>query len=238
MKIMTGSFGTLGIITETTFKVRPIPDNYSLAIAVFDQASSAFEAAHAADNAAQLIHLELLSPAVDAQFGRAGRFALLAGFGGSRTETEHQRARIADALPTDTEIITGAVATAMYERLRDFEFPDFALAAQIATLPAELARCLEASRAEYLAHPLSGVARIFLAAGREPDEVRNAVKQWRELAHSARGNLRILAARPRLSADVSMFDEPPEPALNLMRGLKATFDPQRIFNPGCFVGGL
>jgi glycolate oxidase FAD binding subunit len=238
MKIMTGSFGTLGIITETTFKVRPIPENYSLAITAFDQASSAFEVAHAVDSAAQLIHLELLSPAVSAQFGMPGQFVMLAGFGGSRTETEHQRARITEALATGTEIVGGVEATSLYERLRDFEFSDFALAAQIAVLPVELARCLDACRAEYLAHPLSGVARIFLAAGREQEEIRRAVKQWRELAHGARGNLRILAARPELPADASMFDEPPEPALKLMRRLKATFDPHRIFNPACFVGGL
>ena len=33
MKVMTGSFGTLGTSTETTFKVRPIPERYTLAAA-------------------------------------------------------------------------------------------------------------------------------------------------------------------------------------------------------------
>jgi FAD/FMN-containing dehydrogenase len=35
-----------------------------------------------------------------------------------------------------------------------------------------------------------------------------------------------------------MFDDPPKPALELMRRLKTTFDPRGIFNPACFVGGL
>src|SRR5712691_3265752 len=36
MKVMTGSFGTLGIITEATFKVQPISGNYLLMLADFD----------------------------------------------------------------------------------------------------------------------------------------------------------------------------------------------------------
>src|SRR5712692_3435731 len=42
MKVMGGSFGTLGIITEVTFKVRPLPPRYSLAIMRYQRAPDAF----------------------------------------------------------------------------------------------------------------------------------------------------------------------------------------------------
>ena len=43
MKVLTGSFGTLGIVTEAAFKVRPIPELYALAIAQYDRVAQAFD---------------------------------------------------------------------------------------------------------------------------------------------------------------------------------------------------
>src|SRR5712691_6810071 len=73
MKVMTGAFGTLGVITETIFKVRPLPENYSLAITSFDTAADALEAARRAEEAANLSHLEVLSPSLGDKFARPGR---------------------------------------------------------------------------------------------------------------------------------------------------------------------
>jgi glycolate oxidase FAD binding subunit len=109
---------------------------------------------------------------------------------------------------------------------------------RVATPPAELARCVEACEAEFRAHAGSGVAEIFTDGDLSPTEARETLARWRAAAHSARGHVRLIAARPELRAHLDFFDEPAAGVLKLMRRLKDTFDPAGIFNPGCFVGGI
>jgi glycolate oxidase FAD binding subunit len=238
MKVMTGAFGTLGIITETTFKVRPLPENYSLAITSFDDVEDALLAARRAEEAAPLSHLEILSPAFGHEFARAGRSVILAGFAGSRTEVDYYRAHVSNALRRSTQMLTGADAIAHYQRLRDLDFSRVEAVAQLAVLPADLPRCLKACGAEFRAHAASGVAQIFPAPDHTDDELSNALARWRAIAHEARGHLRVVQVRATVRACLEMFDRPPEPAVRLMRGLKLAFDPRNIFNPGCFVAGI
>lgn len=238
MKVMTGSFGTLGIITETVFKVRPLPENYSLAITSFDDVADALAAARRAEEAATLSHLEVLSPSFGDKFERPGRSVLFAGFGGSRTEASYCRAHLSNALKRNTQMLAGDDAIANYQQLRDFDFGDAAIIAQLALLPADLPQRLSACGAEFHAHAASGVAQIILPPDRTNEEISDAVGRWREIAHEAHGHLRVLEARSDVRANLDMFDQPTDPAMRLMRRLKLAFDPKNIFNPGCFVAGI
>jgi glycolate oxidase FAD binding subunit len=236
MKVMTGSFGTLGIITEAAFKLRPIPEGYTLGIAPFARAAEAFGAALKLHDALPLVHVEVLSPALAARFGHPGAFLLMAAVAGSASELEYQRGHFGGL--AGAEFSEGARAIETYERLRDLEFAPAALSAQLATAPAELARCVEDSGAEFRAHAACGVAQIFIGGELEQINARETLARWRIAAHAAQGHLRLFAAAPALRSQLDFFDEPPAGALKLMRRLKAAFDPAGIFNPGCFVGGL
>jgi glycolate oxidase FAD binding subunit len=228
MKMMTGSFGTLGIITEATFKVRPNPENYTLALAAFDRHDEAFSAASALHERIPLLHLEVTSPRASALLGLASRFSMLAGFAGIPSELAYQRDRIG----RDFEMIEGERASAVYAALRDVNF-DSATAARLAVLPNDLARCAHESSSEFVAHVGSGIAELY-----SNDAAPHAVTRWRAIAHTAGGHLRVLTAPAAIRNRIEFFDRPNPGALKLMQGLKASFDPPNIFNPGCFVGGL
>src|ERR1700691_2583741 len=163
MKLMGGSFGTLGIVTEATFKVRPIPPAYCLAVVPFALANEAFAAAYILNDVLPLSNLEILSPALAMRFNSTSQFLLLAGFSGSPLEIGYQAERIRDLLIARGEILDGDAAQKSYETLRDIDFHSVALSAQIAVPPAHLAQALETCGAEFCAHAGSGVAQIVLA---------------------------------------------------------------------------
>jgi glycolate oxidase FAD binding subunit len=237
MKVMTGSFGTLGIITEATLKVRPIPEGYTIAIARFARSDDAFAAALKLHDALPLVHVEVLSAVLAAPFGYPDAFVLLAGVAGNASEIAYQRDRVTE-LAGDSDFAQGARAIEIYERLRDIGSDCPALLAQLATPPAELGRCVQACGTEFRAHAASGVAQIFERAATSVVDARGTLARWRQAAHDARGHVRLLAAAPELRPHLDFFDEPPAGALKLMRRLKASFDPAGIFNPGCFVAEL
>jgi glycolate oxidase FAD binding subunit len=231
MKMMTGSFGTLGIVTEATFKVRPIPENYSLAIAAFADLETAFAAASALHDRIPLIHLEVASRAAGAAIGTSVRFLVLAGFGGIRSELKHLADKVASVLP-GLDLLDGDHGLELYSSLRDLDFPD-GISARLAVSPSELGRCVAQSSTEFVAHIGSGIAELWSRAHAPEDVMR-----WREIAHSARGHLRVVSAPASVRSQIEFFDRPNPGAFKLMRRLKDTFDPAGIFNPGCFVGGL
>ncbi len=237
MKVMGGSFGTLGIIVEATFKVLPIPEHRAAAFAGFRGAGDAFDAARRLNDALPLSYLEVLSPAAARMCGRDAAFVAVAGFSGSRGDLDEQWNSIRRLAPA-AQLLEASDADALYARIRDLDFSAAPIAALVAMPPAELAAALMESGAEFAAHAGCGVAKVFLAGAHDETGVAQAISRWRRRARVARGNLRIIRRDPSMRPWLESFDTPDDGALRLMKRLKAAFDPAGIFNPGCFVGGI
>jgi len=232
MKVLTGSFGTLGIVIEATFKVRPIPENYSLAVAAFPDADAAFAAASKLHDQIPLVHLEVMSTGVSAAICAPDGFGVLAGFAGIRSELTYQSDRIASVLGSSVGMLDGERALQLYSSLRDLDLSD-GISARMAVLPNQLAQCARESSGEFVAHVGSGIVELWMPA----DDPRVAARA-RAVAHSARGQLRVVSAPASIRSQIEFFDHPSPGALKLMQRLKSTFDPAGVFNPRCFVGAL
>jgi len=231
MKVMIGSFGTLGIITEATFKVRPLPEVYAVALSYHDSLADAFEAGFRLLDTLPLLHLELLSSGARTPMMRGASYLLAAGVGGNRKDVDYQIDEIHRSIPAMIEL-TGGDAQKFYRAVRDAELPDAAVTMQLSVLPRELPSCLGEPNLHFRAHVGSGVAQVAFDGGAP------MAAQLRRAAAQARGHARVLALDPALRGSVAFFDEPASGAMKLMRSLKAAFDPAGIFNPGGFVGGI
>jgi glycolate oxidase FAD binding subunit len=139
----------------------------------------------------------------------------------------------------EAEVLTGDHERNSWRDMRDIGWRDGEAAVRLSVtagrVPAvlsELETVLPAS-AGIVAHVPAGT--VWIAA--TPDELAPALPALRELTQRHSGHL-LLARAPgglKTAGDVWF---PVPPALPLMRGLKAAFDPHNILNPGRYVAGL
>jgi glycolate oxidase FAD binding subunit len=236
-KLYTGSMGTLGVITETVFRLHPLPPRRLFAVAEFPDAEAACAAAARVrlDRVAAAA-LELDRPSPD---GPVTVAALLTGAGG----VDGRAARAAAALGDGARVTEEqppwwgrapwpASGTALKLSARLSALPDLltALAAGVSSGEAEQAASVRGSVG-------AGVLHAGLPPGTPVAAVVGALRARLDALDGAGG--------PAGSVVVLRTPEPdgldlwgPVGGLALMRRVKENFDPQRLLAPGRFVGGI
>lgn len=235
-KLFTGSLGTLGIITEITLRMAPLPVSTATVIA-------AGRSAELTVLAKQLAQTKLLPSATFLlQAGASAPWQLAVSFDGfaeTVARQVNQLAAMMQPLGLSQEIIDGESEQQRWRGIGDLPLAPHRVVYRV-TMPRSAVTETLATLAGWSAN-LSFAADLamgttWLSQAADP-RAENLLPRLAELAQKQRGHAILFAAPPWLKQGIDIWG-PVTPAHGLMAKIKQEFDPNGLFNPGRFIGGL
>ncbi|MGH9945094.1 MAG: FAD-binding oxidoreductase, partial [Pyrinomonadaceae bacterium] len=248
-KLFTSSRGTLGLITELTFKLRPRPAREATLVALGSHPTELIKAARSILNAQLLpVAVELLSPRLATSIAAAAddsTQALLVRFAGSEQAVEAQLNQSRLLLATDARVNVGEPAddASIWRGLAALAYRgDQCLIWRAGVRPGELPVLLgaieeAASRAGTHINWHAGIAdgrlRAFqqVEAGLVP--LISMLEELRRQAQGWGGSLVVEQAPAELWQKFDPWGLG-NPVVALMRRVKHQLDPEGRLAPGCF----
>lgn len=235
-KLLTGSLGTLGVITQATLKVRPLAQQTSavtIAVASLPQLDDLLNALAQSD----------LTPAAVEYFSTPQRAETIMLFEGTQAEVEWQLQQLQILLSQRqlSGITTfAAEAEAVIQRLTEFPSTSAALVLKASVRPSGITRFIAGlqeidSHASITASAASGIVYAALDEFPKQGLSRTVVGQLQPLAASLGGNLVVLSNPSGQEATAQSTWGNVGGQLAIMQAVKEQFDPRNVLNPGRFV---
>lgn len=247
-KLFIGSFGTLGVITEATFKLYPLPELEKTVLVSLDKSSQAFELTSSILDSVVFPSslcvlnpsaLEVLSGILGIAF-RENSFHLAVRLEGFRESVEREIGEIQKMSRHDIRILEGSGQNEFWMALSDFSHlsqSNFRFKASIpvsATFDA-FKNFDESSenwgfKINLISQPGSGIIYGFLRT-EEMDKLIELINQSNSYAAKSGGYFVVESAPVRIKERINVWGCLPG-GVNIMQILKERFDPKGIMNPG------
>jgi glycolate oxidase FAD binding subunit len=238
MKLLTRSYGTLGVISQLTFRLYPM-----------QEASKTVVVTGAADAVASLVSklrlspltpvcLDILSPALASQLGYGETFALLARFQSIPPGVDEQVESLLGMVSVDlaAQVLEGSEDEQLWANACEALFPTSeelgqTVVAKVGVSPAKAVAWMSQLPSNSLAriHGGSGIGTVRLTEAMVED-----VETLRSRCTAANGYLTLLEAPLALKKTVDVWGYTGN-ALTVMQAVKTQFDPHNSLSPGRFV---
>jgi glycolate oxidase FAD binding subunit len=256
-KLFIGSMGTLGVVTEITLKLRPLPKSESLVLVSFPKGNleqiRTF-AVKVLDSMIEPVTMELLNPALSDKLTGINFYTLAISFEDVESSVRYQEKFIKNILPSDANLTVNSKEEADFFWNRFYQNSPNGSAEE---LPAETEACLKIGTVNLnVLHVLKetelfkdmfnvtveshgglghGLSQVIIRGAAK--DVASGVKKAREIAEKAGGYALVKHIPFELRKEVNVWGKNPSYFI-LLQGIKTKVDPHKTLNPNRFVGGI
>ena len=237
-KIYAGSYGTIAILTELTFKLRPLPDRSSTMAITSRYRGALFQLAkRVLASELQPASVVLARRVFDSLGSSRPDDALLIRFNDSEAAVKHQVDWVIQAIDESYKatVLTDNEAADVWAEVADFDQCPIRvrLSVPLSAVPAEFEKAFLA-HLDCVATADIGTGIIRLAFDVDGGSAVDQIKRLRASAAGASGTLAIEKAPADVRRTADAWGDVRSTA-ELMRSIKSRFDPQSLLNPGKFV---
>lgn len=257
-KLLVGSLGTLGLLTQVTLKLRPVAEEQALLCLACDRNKlecilTCLHTTRTRPSCLDLVN-ETAARKLFAQAGVSATptpWSVLVGYEGNATAVHWQVQHLVKEVGTQCGVQARLDSTALplcHALVDTMALPAAGLRLKATLLPSALASfCEEAEHdgpVAIHAHAGSGVVYGTFAMGGgagEPgltsERAARIVTAWRARAQAGQGSVIVQSCPSDWKAALDVWGPPRNDAW-IMREVKQKFDPRGIFNPGRFVAAI
>src|SRR6476661_547731 len=239
MKLFTGAYGTLGIVSQVTFRVYPLPESSGTVVLTGEINALSKTAQILLSSALTPTAVDLLSPELVAKLGLGKGTGLIVRFQSIAESVKQQSARlleVAEKLGLQGTSCCENDEHKLWQRLPETMWDSgtkSAIICKIGIRPSEAVTAInELPVQDAWIHAGSGLGVL-----RFENATAQTLLQVRKGCEAKGGFLTVLAAPTDIKQQLDVWGYTGS-AIDLMRRIKQQFDPENILSPHRFISGI